>query len=1072
MYDSTDWIPAFDVKSWPVYVYDLGTLHANSYIQDNPLVLLRRFESVNYTFRLAESVTDLSVKVFTLPDSEFKCALNASNAQMDLHGEILPHFNVWYNVPENTYMMNLEVESAGAQLVRVVIQAGSRIESPSVKILGMEPTSIFATPSGTMNYKIDVWFNVTTYDDLVLTATLGGQVVSHTYAVEPFKPGVISDYLQVDAPSEIGQYTVDFNASLLNLGIFDSASATLNVDTATYNITVSPTVRYYKDHLKWDVWKGQQRDYVDSQSELAALDVTNIMISSIDERDPQTGKPSKVSISFDAANKEKDVHHVVYVKIGSDDYQLGVVIGGDEPGRMEAHNIPVINGKVSFTILYRKWDLGNWGAEVGTEVAKTLIDVVLPCVAPELSPAWFATGDLAMNFAKYTMLYTMQIWMERENAYMTIDDAARIIENSGIEQSVFKPFLTTAVGITRSPFHAFLAALNFLHRSGKMSTWNYARACVAALGYILGRAEARLLDVMTDAFTTAAGKLGITLVAKEIVKEWLGKKLNPECFLRDLGIVIDGGKAIWKALKVLFSPGEEGKELSDAQIGSDPAVKVDPIISVSFDGQVDYTNETDFGDILNMDISLNQTEAQAILKVDGNLTAVYLATFSSPVWRLGFMSSFGFNASTTELIWQHENNIFIIDGEGSPYPGLIALHFCMNSTHVKGTQVMSLNALQADDVAWLNGTLRYPFGKDLAYEINVTLPRGSEIIQILSDGNFTVEDNMIVWNTPIDGLAIEFAPPNVAITGVVPAKTVVCQDCRTSVNVTVANHSNSTQAVNITVYANAIIIGAQTAFIESKMSTTIVLDWNTMGFAPGNYTIRAYASPLPGEINTADNEYVDGTVQILQTYSLSITTTVGGTTNPAPGTYSYTANSTVQVTAIPDANYLFDYWELDMVNVGSANPYTVLMDNNHTLKAVFTYSPPPPSLSASISPLSASILVGQSVTFTSTVSGGYTPYSYQWYLNGNPVSGATSNTWTFTPTTGGIYYVHLRVTDAKGNIAQSETARITVATVPVGGYSIPIQLPTKAQPVTIHIALLTILTAIFTTIKRKAKRKH
>jgi PKD repeat protein len=210
----------------------------------------------------------------------------------------------------------------------------------------------------------------------------------------------------------------------------------------------------------------------------------------------------------------------------------------------------------------------------------------------------------------------------------------------------------------------------------------------------------------------------------------------------------------------------------------------------------------------------------------------------------------------------------------------------------------------------------------------------------------------------------------------------------------------------------------------------------------------------------------------LPTYALTITTTVGGTTDPAVGTYTYTVNSSVQVTAIPNVDYAFDHWELDIINVGSANPYTVLMDNNHTLRAVFTYSPPPPSLSASISPLSASILVGQSLTFTSTVSGGYTPYTYQWYLNGYPVSGATSNTWAFTPTSSGIYYVYLKVTDYKGNIAQSETARITVATVPVGGYSIPIQLPATAKPATIHIALLTILTAIFITIKRKTKRKH
>lgn len=130
------------------------------------------------------------------------------------------------------------------------------------------------------------------------------------------------------------------------------------------------------------------------------------------------------------------------------------------------------------------------------------------------------------------------------------------------------------------------------------------------------------------------------------------------------------------------------------------------------------------------------------------------------------------------------------------------------------------------------------------------------------------------------------------------------------------------------------------------------------------------------------------------------------------------------------------------------------------------------SLSASISPLSASILVGQSVTFTSTVSGGYTPYGYQWYLNGAPVSGATSNTWTFTPTAGGIYYVYLKVTDAKGNTAQSDASRITVSTVPVGGYSIPIQVQTKTEPVLPYIALIAALTAILTKIRPKTKRKH
>jgi hypothetical protein len=72
------------------------------------------------------------------------------------------------------------------------------------------------------------------------------------------------------------------------------------------------------------------------------------------------------------------------------------------------------------------------------------------------------------------------------------------------------------------------------------------------------------------------------------------------------------------------------------------------------------------------------------------------------------------------------------------------------------------------------------------------------------------------------------------------------------------------------------------------------------------------------------------------TYALTITTTTGGTTNPISGTYTCVANSTVEVTAIPNATYILDHWELDNINVGSANPYTVSMNMNHTLKATFS----------------------------------------------------------------------------------------------------------------------------------------
>ena len=72
------------------------------------------------------------------------------------------------------------------------------------------------------------------------------------------------------------------------------------------------------------------------------------------------------------------------------------------------------------------------------------------------------------------------------------------------------------------------------------------------------------------------------------------------------------------------------------------------------------------------------------------------------------------------------------------------------------------------------------------------------------------------------------------------------------------------------------------------------------------------------------------------THTLTVTSTVGGTTNPAPGSHSYAQGTLVSVTAIPDAGYKLDHWELDEADVGATNPIQVVMDTDHTLHAVFS----------------------------------------------------------------------------------------------------------------------------------------
>jgi outer membrane protein assembly factor BamB len=72
-------------------------------------------------------------------------------------------------------------------------------------------------------------------------------------------------------------------------------------------------------------------------------------------------------------------------------------------------------------------------------------------------------------------------------------------------------------------------------------------------------------------------------------------------------------------------------------------------------------------------------------------------------------------------------------------------------------------------------------------------------------------------------------------------------------------------------------------------------------------------------------------------YTLNITTTIGGTTDPFPGVYVYGGGAIVAVTANPNTGYVLDHWELDGANTGTLNPAraTVTMNSNHNLYAAF-----------------------------------------------------------------------------------------------------------------------------------------
>ncbi|MCJ7430936.1 right-handed parallel beta-helix repeat-containing protein [Candidatus Bathyarchaeota archaeon] len=128
----------------------------------------------------------------------------------------------------------------------------------------------------------------------------------------------------------------------------------------------------------------------------------------------------------------------------------------------------------------------------------------------------------------------------------------------------------------------------------------------------------------------------------------------------------------------------------------------------------------------------------------------------------------------------------------------------------------------------------------------------------IGDTPYTIDEN----STDKYPLMRLWASPDIAVLNVTPSKLNVRQGVLIHVNITVMNQGNKIEGFNLTAYANTTSLQTQYFTLVSSNSTTFTYAWNTSGFLEGHYTISAYASPVEGETDTADNLKVDGAVKI------------------------------------------------------------------------------------------------------------------------------------------------------------------------------------------------------------------
>jgi len=90
-----------------------------------------------------------------------------------------------------------------------------------------------------------------------------------------------------------------------------------------------------------------------------------------------------------------------------------------------------------------------------------------------------------------------------------------------------------------------------------------------------------------------------------------------------------------------------------------------------------------------------------------------------------------------------------------------------------------------------------------------------------------------------------------------------------------------------------------------------------------------------GAYDTGSNGEFDAFLsKISSQFTLTISTSTGGTTNPSPGDYTYDEGTEVTITAIPESGYEFSSWSGDAS--GAANPIAITMDEDKSVKANFT----------------------------------------------------------------------------------------------------------------------------------------
>jgi YVTN family beta-propeller protein len=443
---------------------------------------------------------------------------------------------------------------------------------------------------------------------------------------------------------------------------------------------------------------------------------------------------------------------------------------------------------------------------------------------------------------------------------------------------------------------------------------------------------------------------------------------------------------------------------------------------------------------------------------DSNNTVVATVTVgNSPAWVAYdsgkgeiFVANYGDN---TVSVISDRNNTVVATVPAGIGPEAVAYDSGKGEIFVsnRGSNTVSVISDSSNTVVATVSGIYQPWG--VAYdsgkgEIFVT-NYGDNTVSVISDTTNAVVANVIVGNNPV-GVAYDSGKGEIF----------VANDVVTYGTVSVISDSANLVAPSVSSSPGAVDQG-QTSSLTSAVTTGAApYKYHWFIEAPG---VSSYSSI--GGANSSSYNFVTSTSTATGNWSfiLQVADATGAVVNSTAATVMVNVAPTVSITPASStmdvgqshvftssvtggtspysykwylnavANGTSSSWTFTPSSAGSYGVYVNVTDSGGVRSksnvASVTVNAAP---SVTVSPSSVNVNVGQSRTFNASVSGGASPYSYQWYLNGSLVSGATSSSWTFKPTSTGVYIIYVKTTDALNDVVQSSNVQVKVTAAGLG----------------------------------------